>query len=89
MADDTPLARLEAAVQAFVNETAGHPRIVTGAVAVFESVRLDDDGDTGHRLDYASMAPSIALTVGLLEVGRDRILTDVKSYRARDDDEDE
>lgn len=83
--EPTPLEELEAAVQRFVNAVHGHPRVVTGSVVVFESVRLDEDGDTRHLVDYATTAATMALGVGLLEIGRDRVLVDLRGARAGDE----
>lgn len=81
MSDPTPLEVLEQAVQQFINALSDEARIVQGAVLVYETVRLDEAGTSHHGIDYASLSSSMAADAGLLTVGLDRVLTDLRGAR--------
>lgn len=72
MSDQTPIQKLTAAVQAFVNEVDDEPPVLLrGGVVVWESMILDDDGDAMFMTNYASLdGTSLAHTMGLMELGK-------------------
>lgn len=77
--EPTPLDKLTAAIQEFVNAISEEgPALLDSAVVVWETMRYDEGGDLGYRIDYANAGrASMSATAGLLRVGLDQVLGDL------------
>lgn len=75
----SPLERVAKAMQDFVNSIdAEAPVLLRGGVVAWESMVLNEDGDTGFKVSYAALPnTSMSSTVGLLEMGRNAALLDM------------
>lgn len=79
--DRTPLEKLTAAVQTFVNEIDDDeaPILLRSCVVVWESNKLDDDGAAAYKVSYATTeGTGMGASVGLLRIGMHQILLDVE-----------
>ena len=76
--EETPLDRLTAAIQTFVNETSEEgPALIDSAVVVWESMMYDGD-DVARAVNYANAGrASQSATVGLLRLGLQCVLDDL------------
>lgn len=80
MTDDrTPVERLTAAVQAFVNEIDPEaPVLLRGCVVVWESMILDEDGDAAYKTSYATGdGTGMSSGAGLLHLGLAELTADL------------
>lgn len=84
--DQTPLERLNTAIQDFINEIDDEaPVLLDSAVLVWESMIYTDDGDVARKINYANAGrASMSATVGLLQAGSHQVLTDLTG---NDDDD--
>lgn len=82
----TPLEKLDAAVQEFVNSQVDQPTLVANAVVVWEQVRYDEDGDAERCISYAVPTVNFTLsgTLGLLEGVREYVRRDILGARPAD-----
>jgi hypothetical protein len=87
----SPLRKLEAAVQEFINDISSQPTMLKNLVVVFETTRFDDDGDQAYAVSYATgMMTDMAASSGLARLGarmiEDDILTTMRTCTCDDDD---
>jgi hypothetical protein len=86
--EPTPLERLTAAVQAYVNDMSEVPRVVRGAVVAWEAMRYDEDGDDAYQVSYAcTVGTSPSAAVGIFDLGRVVMLSHVVPAFTGDEDD--
>lgn len=78
MSREEPMGFLTEAVQQFARENLQRQGVVTGYVLMVTTTRFDDDGSVMHGYDY-SVGPDtpLATAVGMVELGRARMLRDI------------
>lgn len=75
----TPLQELTKAVQKFVTDRTGEPRLLRGAVVCWEAVTFDDeDGKLMYNVNYASCDDtSMGETIGILTLAKSIAMSDM------------
>jgi len=73
------MEKLTQAIQDFVNETDDEaPVLLRGAVVVWESVKLNDDGEAGFKTNYTcTEGTTMAQSMGLFNMGAREMEEDV------------
>ena len=70
--------KLAESIQEFINAGEEIPRIVRGAVLVYETMRYDDDGDEVYSTNFSCIpGTTLATAIGVLDLGKALMINQV------------
>lgn len=79
MSDEaTTLDDIAELVQRWINQRYDEPRVIAGAMLVWEEVRYDEDGTQARQFNYADVLHSgMAAAIGLMVAGQRQVMDDL------------